>query len=261
MLASAWTASTGFLTDAIEWLGVRVSAQDAAKAAILTVFVFAIIMILGDIYRGEIQNRLHRILLINTPKTTDRDYRLGMQVPQDTVAVTLDGVFSNCFFYLQYTDCCGRVRRKPLHNYRVRLKVRRARFRDSLGAQLLNNDHKLPPEEAAADEEHEPQKAEIVSIAASRADRIRERRRDVFKSEQDRYERLKKYRLLRWLSGATSKTLREPATEGLVVKFHFPIDPHFMLYKHPDTNIRSTAWLTVLTSVFALFMQMIYGNG
>lgn len=233
--------------------------QDVAKAVILTAFVFAILMILGDIYRGEIQNRFHRILLINTPKTTDRDYRHGMQVPQDTVQATLDGVYSNALFYLQYTDCCGKQRRAPLHNYRVRLKVRRARFRDSLATQLLSQDHKLPPDEAAAEEEQEPQKAEIVSIAASRADSIRERRKDVFKQEQQRHERLQKYRLLRWFSGATSKTLREPAAEGLVVKFHFPINPHFMLYKHPDTNIRSTAWLTVLTSVFALFMQMIYG--
>jgi hypothetical protein len=45
---------------------------------------------------------------------------------------------------------------------------------------------------------------------------------------------------------------------GLLAKFHFPISPYFLLYKHPDTNIRSTAWLTVMTSIFALFMQIVY---
>jgi hypothetical protein len=259
MFADIWADIVVAFTGAFAWLGVQITMQDVAKAVILTAFVFAILMILGDIYRGEIQNRFHRILLINTPRSNDREYGRGMQVPQDTISVSLDGVFSNALFYLQYRDCCGKLQRKPLHNYRVKLKVRRARFKESLASQLLNHDHKLPEEEAAAEEEHEPAKAEIVSLAASRADIVRERRKDVFKAELDRYDRLKKYRLLRWIAGANSNTLREPSAEGLVVKFHFPIDPHFMLYKHPDTNIRSTAWLTVLTSVFALFMQMIYG--
>ena len=89
----------------IDTLGISVTGQDLAKAVILVALVLAILMILGDIYRGEIQNRLHRIVLINTPKTTDREYAKGMQVPQDTIPVTLDGVFSNAIFFLQYVDC------------------------------------------------------------------------------------------------------------------------------------------------------------
>ena len=155
----------------------------------------------------------------------------------------------------------GQLKRRQLQTYRIKLKVRRARFRESLLAQLQPNDHKLPPEEAAAEEDREPAKAEIVSLAGSRADFISERRKDAFKDEVDRYMRLKGSWLLRAISGVRLKSLRDPVAEGLVVKFHFPIDPHFMLYRHPDTNIRSTAWLTVLTSVFALVMQIIYGTG
>lgn len=257
---SAAIATKTVWQDPVGWLHISVTPQDWAKALILVALVLAILMILGDIYRGEIQNRLHRVFLINTPKTTDRDYAKGMQVPQETVPVTLDGVFSNAIFFLQYYDCTGRLRRKSLQTYRVKIKVRRARFRDSLAAQFQRDDHRLPPDETA-EEDSGPVKGEIVSLAGSRADLIREQGKDAFSAELERYNQLKRSWIRRVFADTNLKLLRPPVREGLVVKFHFPINPHFMLYKHPDTNIRSTAWLTVLTSFFALIMQIIYGAG
>jgi hypothetical protein len=66
--------------------------------------------------------------------------------------------------------------------------------------------------------------------------------------------------LLRWINGVRLEDLKAPSRIGLLVKFHFPIDPYFLLYKHPDTNVKTTAWLTVLTSVFALFMQLMFNQ-
>jgi len=83
----------------------------------------------------------------------------------------------------------------------------------------------------------------------------------LMEQQRQQYADLKSNLTRRLLSGARPEQLREPQALGLAVKFHFPINPHFLLYKHPDTNVRTTAWLTVLTSVFALFMQLIYSSG
>jgi hypothetical protein len=45
------------------WLGIQPSLQDLVKAVILTIFVLGILMIVGDVYRGEIQNQFHRVIL------------------------------------------------------------------------------------------------------------------------------------------------------------------------------------------------------
>jgi hypothetical protein len=44
------------------------------------------------------------------------------------------------------------------------------------------------------------------------------------------------------------------------VEMQFPILPWYVLTDHPDGQVKTTAWLTVLTSVFAVAMQVLY-NG
>jgi hypothetical protein len=50
---------------------------------------------------------------------------------------------------------------------------------------------------------------------------------------------------------------RRPGAVGnYYLKFQFSNDPLFVLRKHPDRDVRMTAWLTVLTSLFALIMEL-----
>ncbi|MDZ4761076.1 MAG: hypothetical protein SGJ21_08400 [Alphaproteobacteria bacterium] len=74
----------------------------------------------------------------------------------------------------------------------------------------------------------------------------------------DAWSKLSRSKIRRFFARLKEDDLRYPEKIGLIVKFHFPINPYFLLYKHPDSNIRSTAWLTVLTSMFAIFMQLVY---
>ena len=55
-------------------------------------------------------------------------------------------------------------------------------------------------------------------------------------------------------SGAAAR--RPGAVGNYYLKFQFSNDPGFVLTKHPDRDVRMTAWLTVLTSLFALAMEL-----
>ena len=55
-------------------------------------------------------------------------------------------------------------------------------------------------------------------------------------------------------SGAAAR--RPGAVGNYYLKFQFSNDPGFVLMKHPDRDVRMTAWLTVLTSLFALAMDL-----
>jgi hypothetical protein len=39
------------------------------------------------------------------------------------------------------------------------------------------------------------------------------------------------------------------------LKFEFSHEPLFVLTRHPDRDLKMTAWLTILTSMFALIMD------
>lgn len=121
-----------------------------------------------------------------------------------------------------------------------------------------DGDHRYTEEEN--DQFSEEDKVTTISMASSRVDYLEFGKIEpLIEKEQRRYERLKASKLK--LPGFANGQVCEPQALGLAVKFHFPINPHFLLYRHPDTNVRTTAWLTVLTSVFALFMQLIFSGG
>lgn len=261
----------GFLA----WLGIHPTLQDLVKALILVLFVLAILMIVGDVYRGEIQNKLHRVILAPSSKgaALPEDQRKAIEarrrlrkerdivchVPQALVPLTMNDIYSNVLLYFRYRDCNGKIRSKPVETYRVRFHVRKNANPSSLAAGH-EGDHKYTAEE----EDHfsEEEAVTIITMAASRVDYINVGKIEpLLEKENARYEARQRKGVGQLLAQMTSVANCRPEPLGLAVKFHFPIDPHFLLYKHPDTNVRTTAWLTVLTSVFALFMQLIYAGG
>lgn len=253
------------IAQSLDWLGINPSSQDFAKCLLLTVFVLVILMVLGDVYRGEIQNTFHRIRLIGHPRE-EVGYKQALQLPKYMLGTALDGVFSNALFHIRYRDARGRIQTRYLYSYRVKFKVRQA-FADR-SAQGQESRHVYTDDEKASlarelpdIEEGKRPISEIVSIARSRADYITSLAEKYMVKQHDRWSKLERSWWRRWLAGVKTDDLAEPEELGLVVKFHFPINPYFLLYRHPDTNVRSTAWLTVLTSVFALFMQIVFSPG
>lgn len=250
----------GFFFD---WLGVHPTLQDLVKAAMLIAFALAILMILGDIYRGEIQNTLHRARIIPHPRPQPSS--LTMQVPHQVVNRTLHGVFSNLLIYYRYRDHLGRVRTRRLSTYRVQFKSR-STFAESV-APGTEGEHHYAEEETSHFGKELPEVgdgrlSEIVSLHPARVDLLREEMDGRIVRAHSVYSRLWNSKFRRLLAGGMKQdALKEPEFIGYVIKFHFPINPYFLLYKHPDQNVRSTAWLTVLTSVFAIFMQLVFSSG
>lgn len=249
----------------VSWLGIHPTGQDAVKAALLIVFALITLMILGDIYRGEIQNTMHRVRVIGNPRR-DHEYRNSLQLPKYMVPPTLDGVYSDVILYYRYRDFRGRLRTRRLKTYRARLRVR-PRF-TSGAAFGRERDHEYSEEELDRVAKEKPDLdaagragSEIVALAKSRADYINELWGGRMARAHSKWSKLERSRVRRFFVGVRSADLREPEQVGLLVKFHFPINPHFLLYRHPDSNVRSTAWLTVLTSCFAIFMQLVYSPG
>jgi hypothetical protein len=178
-------------------------------------------------------------------------------LPQTLVPLTMNDIFSNVLIYFRYRDCNGKVRSKRVESYRVRFRVRKNANPSALAAGH-ESDHKYTPDEE--DQFSEETNVSIITMAASRVDYIEiGKAQPIMEKERARYQAQQKKSLGQMLF--KNNRICEPEPLGLAVKFHFPIDPHFLLYKHPDTNVRTTAWLTVLTSVFALFMQLIYSSG
>ncbi|MEQ1819392.1 MAG: hypothetical protein ABL871_12355 [Terricaulis sp.] len=265
------SAVLGFLA----WLGIHPSLRDLVKALILVVFVLIILMIVGDVYRGEIQNKLHRIILAPSAKgaSLPSDQRTALEarrrlrkekdqvchLPQYLVPLTMNDTFSNVLFYFRYRDATGRIRSKKIETYRVRFHVKKIANSSAL-AVGHEGDHQYTPEEEELFQDQDG--VTIVTMAGSRVDYIELGKiAPIMEKEVTRYHTLQKGGIGQMIAKMGNSEVREPRALGLAVKFHFPIDPHFLLYKHPDTNVRTTAWLTVLTSVFALFMQLIYSGG
>lgn len=271
VLLAGWSMVSGFFG----WLGISPTPQDFVKAIILTLFVLAILMIVGDVYRGEIQNRVHRIILgpsskgaalaadqrnaIEARRRLRKEKDVVCHVPQHLIPLTLNDTYSNVLFYFRYRDCTGKIRDKLVETYRTRFHVRKV-ANPSYHAQGHENDHKYTPDEE--DRFSEEENVTIITMAASRVDYIQIGKIEpLMEAEVKRYDSLQNNKIGQTFAGIKNGNVCKPEPLGLAVKFHFPIDPHFLLYKHPDTNVRTTAWLTVLTSVFALFMQLIYGGG
>jgi hypothetical protein len=259
-LEQAWNDLGKF----VDWLGINPTGQDAIKAVLLVVFALVTLMILGDIYRGEIQNTLHRVRLIGNP-TQDEHYRTSVQVPKRMVGSTLDGVFSNILIYYRYRDHRGRLKTKRLAGYRAKFRIRQTfAAATAVGHEAdhqYTDDEKVLLAKELPDLEAPPHRdSEIVAMARSRVDYINALWEARMARADNLYGKLDQSAVGRFFHGVRKAELVQPEKVGLVMKFHFPINPYFLLYKHPETNVRSTAWLTVLTSLFAIFMQLVYAQ-
>ncbi|MDZ4761075.1 MAG: hypothetical protein SGJ21_08395 [Alphaproteobacteria bacterium] len=160
----------------VSWLGINPTEQDAIKAGLLIVFALITLMILGDIYRGEIQNTLHRVRLIPNP-AKDATYRGSIQLSKRMVASTLDGVFTNVIFYYRYRDHRGRIRTKRLTHDRAKLRVR-ATFPEKIAIgrekdHIYSDDERIDLAKELPDIEIAGRPtSEIVAMARSKVDYI-----------------------------------------------------------------------------------------
>jgi hypothetical protein len=81
--------------------------------------------------------------------------------------------------------------------------------------------------------------------------------RDEFiRSRVERVRRSKEGNWIQKLLNRGAAKDRPGAVGNYYLKFQFSNDPLFVLTRHPDRDVRMTAWLTLLTSAFALLMEV-----
>jgi hypothetical protein len=53
----------------------------------------------------------------------------------------------------------------------------------------------------------------------------------------------------------------EVTSNETAIRLSFRIDPVYLLTAHPDREVKTSAWLTLLTSFFAVIMQIFFSGG
>jgi len=230
------------------------------KALLLLVGVLAIVWLIAVIYSGEVQRNLSGPIEFRAP-TRPIDERV-IQAPKAIIHPKLDGLWATCYFYLIYMDARGRSVRKQIYKRHMQLTTlpKRLPAKPELETLMIKEAYE-GIENLTFENVSEPE-SEVVCMAGSIGDTIFSNAQIALRRPIDRLERIKRiplYRILRRESAAK----RRPAPEQeatIQFKMRFHASPWFVLSAHPDREVKTTAWLTVLTSVFALAMQLMYGT-
>lgn len=230
------------------------------KAALLLIGVLAIVWLIALIYSGEVQRSLSGPIEFRPPNRP-LDERV-IQAPRSIIPPKLDGLWATCTFCLVYLDARGRSVQKPIYKRHMQLTVlpRRLSTRPDLSTLMIKEAYE-GIENLTFDNVTEPD-SEAICVVGSIADSItqnaqRELRKPI--NSLERIRRIPVYRLFRREGAAKRRPAPEhEATIQFRMRFH--TDPWFVLSAHPDREVKTTAWLTVLTSIFALAMQLMYGS-
>jgi hypothetical protein len=285
-LASPWATAT------IEF-SRGVWDSPAFRLFSLIVFVLATIWVIAKVYSGDLQNAekgpvaIRRHSAASVPRNT-------IVVHRNLIPMSMDGVHARCSVYYVYEGQRKKRRRIKLLSKEVVLSVSPALLRTltdvARGTEVPNGEtenerdigsteviwpvlevenEKVDRIEATPDRAHDyliqnrvlerwpgDDSLSLMSLHADVMEEVRNAR-DAFILGRVRKSRnaknakwLKRWRIAYW-------TARRPGAVGnYFLKFQFSNDPLFVLSKHPDRDVRMTAWLTVLTSIFAIVMEL-----
>lgn len=253
----------------------------------LTAFILLMVTVVAWLYSGEIQNTEIGPLAIRGSDSVDRGQFFG---PKPVVANNIDGKRALCTFWIKYTTRGGRQVHRRIWEGRLRFGQvgRRYTFapgdligfwnqprHDTIQACLMKAGLPADPPSMFA-ERTEPFDIrawikdvdyEVASLSKEEFEAIRRSHAAVIESAISEYEGRKvraagNERRTRALHESRFyKAMPDLSQDARVyMRMRFDIHPWYALTKHPDREVKTTAWLTVLTSVFAMLMQIMY-NG
>jgi hypothetical protein len=259
----------------------------ATKLIFLAAFIALMVTVVAWLYSGEIQNTEIGPLALRGYDTIEDGQLFG---PKTIVTNNIDGKKANCSIWVNYTTRGGAQVHKRLWENRLQFGQigRRYSFAsadiigfwnqprvDTVRAYLT--DAGLPADApgmfADTSEPFDIRTAvkdtdyEVIALSKEDFEKL-QRAHAAFLEEPIKVYSARKtaagdnQRRLKALHNSKYyKNLPDVAQEARIyVRMRFNIDPWHALTKHPDREVKTTAWLTVLTSVFAVMMQLIY-NG
>ena len=252
---------------------------------VVFVLVGATIWAIAKVYSGDLQNAEKGPVAI-------RRHSAG-SMPRDTLVVhrslidlSMDGTRAKCTFIYVYEGHKGRRQHVKLKSYDMLLSVSATPLRSLLDVARANEVPDVGSQEVywpILDVETEnpvvgektPDRARdyarqnkvlerwsgddalhLISLHQEVMGEVRDARSEFI---QHRVDRLRAARSGGWWKrmGLHKAARERPGAVGnYYLKFQFSNDPVFVLTKHPDRDVRMTAWLTLLTSAFALLMEV-----
>jgi hypothetical protein len=250
----------------------------------LILIVYLTIRVIASIYSGDKQNSELGPIGIR-PHAAQRLDRKTVVLPRHLMPMNMDGVVAKLKVYYAFTDARGTRRKQLVHTMNdtrigvspVKLtKIQSAIFGfevpDVATADVCFPpvDVEAPPVDVPATPDRareyanlhklvenwrEDDDALLLSLHTDQVDEVQTQREAFITSEANQVARARQGNLVqRWMNAGIAK--RRPNVIGsYYLKFEFSHDPWFVLTRHPDKELKMTAWLTVLTSMFALVMD------
>lgn len=250
-----------------------------------TVLILAIVVTLLAIlwlYGGNLQNANIGPISIRSRTATGNTF---FKAPRSIVTSALEGKTVRCTFYLSYMDRRGksklvRLARKVRFRFKLsalnkRLSFTRAdmfgfwnpRFERALQDAFVESGIPAGPEDTGffsigtpSDQQLDQKQSddtEIVALSTPLWEALTTSHLDFIRAGMKRFQRFlaRRRRKDRFSRAGQYLDLPDYAQDAnLYMRMHFSANP----LGHPDSQVKTTAWLTLLTSLFALLTQWLY---
>lgn len=278
-IAGAWSSAQPQLQSVAAFL-----ANPWARAIGLCVIVYLTIRIIASVYSGDRQNSELGPIGIR-PHTAKRLDRKTIVLPRQLMPMNMDGVAADVKIYYAYTDARGKPCKQLVHTLsQGRLAVSPAKLTKVANTifghevpDVATNDVCFPAIEMEAPpaempptpdraidyaKQHnivenwrEDDEALLVSLHAELQEEVADAREQFIVTEARKVAAAREGNVLHRLMNRDAARKRPNVVGSYYLKFEFSHDPMFVLTRHPDRELKMTAWLTVLTSMFALVMD------
>lgn len=286
-IGALWAGFVGSVPQT--WDGWVAFAQAAmanpwVRTLALVVIVYFTIRVIASIYSGDKQGAELGPVAIRA-HTSPRYGRDTVRMPHALMPMAMDGVSACCKIFYVYNDSRGRRRKHLVHTIRdAKLSVSPVNLppvKDMIYGQEIPDDVAtrhvcFPPVDVQDTTGPVPGTPETATeyaklhriieswteddtavrvstsaevkeeISVGKIDFITSRANGIAKVENGFFNRL--YHRPRYEN-------RPNCVGSYYLKFEFSHEPLFVLTRHPDRDLKMTAWLTILTSMFALIMD------
>lgn len=280
-----WTAALSSLpktTDDLLDLLILIGQNPWTRGIALIVIVYFTIRVIAGIYSGDKQGAELGPVAIR-PHSSPRYGRDTIRMPHQLMPMTMDGVSAKCKIFYVYNDTRGRRRKHLVHTIKQATlsisPVALGPVKDMIYGQEVPEDIAtqhvcFPPVDVQDSSGPVPGTPELatdyvrlhriienwteddtaarVSMSAEVKDEVATGKIDFISAYSTRLSKADRG----WRIGFKRLHENRPNVVGsFYLKFEFSHEPMFVLTRHPDRDLKMTAWLTILTSMFALIMD------
>lgn len=260
-----------------------------ARAAGMLLLVLMTIWIIALVYSGYAQDSMLGPIALR-PHTNKRLGEGTVVFDQSKYPFQMDSVEATCQVFYQYEDGAGRTRRVPVLGPReLKLHIRVSPIPSDAttqyGFETVDDIATLPhasvvfptfevhrePTEIAVTPATvgeyvaqnklealwtEDDEAPVISLGPAQIDLIAEARKSHIVTQAEKWIDSQKPSWIPPFSRTRATKERANVFGSYYIKMQFSKRPDFVLFKHPNKELKMTAWLTLLTSFFSLAMDL-----